>query len=69
MGLRDRLRALERLSEGEMVSIPQPGRPPARFPESALKDAFLTNVRRLCGEDVPEHPLSVAAAHSGIRSG
>jgi hypothetical protein len=32
VGLRDRLRALERLSEGEMVSIPQPGRPPAKVP-------------------------------------
>ncbi len=61
MGLRDRLRRLEKLSEGPVTVIPQPDGPPVRFPESALKEAFLANVRRACGEDVPAHPLSVAA--------
>jgi hypothetical protein len=65
VSIRGRLRRLEELSEGPVVVIPQPDGPPARFPESALKDAFLTNMRRLRGEDVPEHPLSIAAVRSG----
>ncbi len=65
MSIRDRLRRLERASEEDMVLIPQPDGPPVKFPESALKDAFLINVRRATGEDVPEHPLSIAAARSG----
>ncbi len=48
-----------------MVVISQPDGPPARFPEGALEEAFLTNMRRVRGEEVPEHPLSVAAARSG----
>ncbi len=52
------------MAEGDVVSIPQRGGPPARFPESALKNAFLSAVRRTCGEDVPEHPLSTAARNS-----
>ena len=64
MGLRDRLRRLERLSEGVVVSIPQPTGPDARFAESALQEAFLTTTRRLCGEDLEPHPLALAAARS-----
>ena len=64
MSIRDRLRRLERESEGEMVAIPQPDGPPARFPKRAVQDAFVNNVRRLCGEDVEPHPLAVAAARS-----
>lgn len=64
MSLRDRLRRLERLSEGVTVSIPQPNEPPARFPESALKEAFLVTTARLSGDDVPPHPLALAAARS-----
>ncbi len=65
MSIRGRLRRLEELSDGPVVVIPQPDGPPARFPEGALKEAFLTNMRRVRGEEVPEHPLSVAAARSG----
>ncbi len=60
----DRLRRLRRAADEEMVSIPQPTGPPARFPESALEEAFLTTTRRQMGEDVPPHPLALAAARS-----
>ena len=66
MGIRDRLRRLQRLSEGEMVVIVQQDGTTARFPEAALKDAFCRNMDRLRGMDVEPHPLSVAiqnAAH------
>ena len=62
--MRGRLRRLERLAEGNVVSIPQPDGPPARFPASDLAAAFLVNTRRLVGEAVPAHPLSEAAARS-----
>ncbi len=64
MSLRDRLRRLERASEGVTVSIPQPYGPPARFPESELERAFLCNVCRATGDDIPPHPLSLAAGRS-----
>ncbi len=64
MGLKDRLRRLERESEGEMVFIPQPDVTVKRFPQSALQESFVTNMKRLRGEDVPHHPLGVAAAES-----
>ena len=64
MSFRRRVRRLERLAEGPLVSIPQPGGPPARFPASDLEAAFLANTRRLKGEDVPAHPLAEAAARS-----
>lgn len=60
----DRLRRLQRLAEGETVVIPQPHGAPMRFPESALKEAFLTTARRQCGEDVEPHPMGLAAARS-----
>ena len=47
MGLKDRLRRLEREAEGEMVFVPQEDGTVKRFPQS---------------EDVPHHPLGVAAA-------
>lgn len=64
MGFRDRLRQLERLTRGDDIEIPQRTGPPARFPVSQLEEAFKINMRRLRGEDVPPHPLSVAAANS-----
>ncbi len=64
MGLRDRLRRLEREAEGEMVSVPQKDGTAKRFPQSALREAVMTNMKRLRGEDVPHHPLGVAAAES-----
>lgn len=64
MGLREQLRRLRRASEGVTVSIAQPDSPPARFAESELAQAFLTTARRQMGEDVPPHPLALAAARS-----
>ncbi len=64
MPIRARLQRLLRRSERDIISMPQPDGPPARFPQSALKDAFLANTRRICGEDVPAHPLSDAATRS-----
>ena len=64
MGLRDALRRLRRQSEGAVVTIEQPDGPPAKFPESQLGDAFVTTTRRNCGENIPPHPLSLAAGRS-----
>ena len=64
MGLRDRLRRLEKKAEGEMVFVPQEDGMVKRFPQSALQEAFVTNMKRLRGENVPHHPLGVAAAES-----
>lgn len=68
MGLRDRMRRLECLSEGEMVVIPQAYGTVRRFLTSALKDAFLVNVNRICGEDVEPHPLSLAIQNAAHRA-
>ena len=35
-----------------------------RQARSALADAYVNAVRRTCGEDLPEHPLSAAARNS-----
>ena len=64
MTLRGRLRRLEREAEGEMVFVPQKDGTMKRFPQSALQESFVTNMKRLRGEDVPPHPLGVAAAES-----
>ena len=64
MGLKDRLRRLEKEAEGEVVFVPQKNGTVKRFPQSALQESFLTNMKRLRGEDVPHHPLGVAAAES-----
>ena len=64
MGLRDRLRRLERKAEGEMVFVPQKDGTAKRFPQSVLQESFVTNLKRLRGENVPHHPLGVAAARS-----
>lgn len=64
MSIRDRLRRLEREAEGFTVSIPQPDGAPAWFPQSALREAFLTTTARLSGERLPPHPLGLAAARS-----
>ena len=64
MSFRAKLRRLERLAVGNVISISQPDGPPARFPEGALKDAYVNAFRRCCGEDLPEHPLSAAARNS-----
>jgi len=64
MSLRAWLKRLERSSSEEFVSIPQKDGSAAHFPPDELKEAFLVNQRRLQGEDVPPHPLTVAAANS-----
>ncbi len=35
-----------------------------RFGAQALQESFVTNMKRLRGEDVPHHPLGLAAAES-----
>ncbi len=64
MSLRRSLRRLERLLEGEYVTIPQRDGSVKRFPESALADAFLAAHYRASGHDVPDHPLSQACRRS-----
>jgi hypothetical protein len=64
--VRDRLRRLERRAEGNVVSISQPDGPPVRFPEAALRHAYLNLMSRMgAGDDAPpEHPLIEAARSS-----
>ncbi len=50
-----------------MLVIPQAGGTVKRFPTSALKEAFLTNVDRLRGENLDPHPLSVAIQNAANR--
>ena len=58
MGLRAFIRRLERLSEGEVLVIPQQDGTVRRFPQSVAAEAFLS----LCeGRD---HPLLQAARNS-----
>ena len=66
MGLRDRLRRLEREAEEEMIVIPQKDGTVKRFPQSDGLDAFMNFFDRLgAGEDAPpEHPLIDAARNS-----
>jgi hypothetical protein len=62
--LRFRLERLEREAEGEMVFVSQRDGTAKRFPQSALHESFVMNMKRLRGEDVPHPPLGVAAAES-----
>jgi hypothetical protein len=64
VGLKDRLRRLEREAEGKVVLVPQKDGTAKRFPQGALQESFVTNMKRLRDEDVPHHPLGVAAAQS-----
>jgi hypothetical protein len=64
MGLKDRLRQLERKSEGEMVLISQPGGSVARFPKVDLADAFIVALDRELGRTTEDHPLCQAARYS-----
>ena len=64
MGLRDALRRLRRESKSELVEIPQQDGTVKRFPQSAMREAFINECRRLRGEDLPVHPLTLAAANS-----
>ena len=67
MGLRRRVKRLEKETEGGTVFIPQRDGTAKRFPATALQEAFLVNMQRLRGEDVPPHPLGLAAAASPDR--
>ena len=63
--MRSKLRRLEKLAEEEMIIIPQQDGPPKKFPQSAAEEAFMRSLERLKGNlDLPEHPLSTAAANS-----
>ena len=64
MRIGDRLNKLERMSKRDAVHIPQEDGTVKSFPQSALKEAFLNEVRRIRGETVPEHPLTTAADNS-----
>ncbi len=66
MGLRDRLKRLERAAEEEMIIIPQKDGPPKKFPPGAGMDAYMNMMDRLgAGEGAPpEHPLIAAARNS-----
>jgi hypothetical protein len=66
LGLKDKLRRLERSSKGEWISIPQQDGTVRRFSRSAYRDAFLNTIDRLgAGEAAPpRHPLLEAAANS-----
>ena len=58
MGLKDRLRWLEKEAEGEMLVVPQKDGTVARFPQSAGAEALVSLIG---GED---HPLARAARNS-----
>jgi hypothetical protein len=66
MGLKGWIKRLEREAREELVEIPQQDGTVARFPMSALPEAFINSVERLgAGEDAPpEHPLVAAARNS-----
>jgi len=64
VALKDRVKRLEREAGGGTVSIPSEDGTARRFPATALQEAFLVNLKRLRGENVPPHPLSVAASES-----
>jgi hypothetical protein len=62
--MRSKLKRLERMAEEDYIIIPLTDGSTAKFPPQAAEEAFLTSLARLKGEDVPEHPLSTAAANS-----
>jgi hypothetical protein len=66
VGLRDKLRRLEREAREEMIEIPQQDGTVARFPQSSAAEAYMNLMDRLgAGEDAPpEHPLIAAARNS-----
>ena len=66
MGLRGRIRHLERNAHEEMIEIPQKDGTVARFPKSASMEAFANLVGRMgAGEGAPpEYPLLEAARNS-----
>lgn len=55
MGLRDKLKRLEREARGGMIEIPQPDGTLKRFPQSDAAEAYLALM------DGRDHPLAQAA--------
>ena len=66
MGLKDRLRHLERKGAEALITIPQKDGSIKRFPPCAFEEAFLCAMARIgAGEDAPpRHPLLEAARNS-----
>jgi hypothetical protein len=66
VGLRGRLKRLERAARGEMIEIPQKDGTVARFPQSSAVEAFTNWFDRLgAGEEAPpEHPMLAAVRNS-----
>ena len=67
MGLRGRIKRLERDARGEMVAIGQPDGSVERFPRSELAPAYLNAFDRAVGRSDPDeawHPLCAAARNS-----
>jgi hypothetical protein len=64
--MRDRLRRAEQQAAelGGVAYIPQIDGPPVRVSNEEMREAFSVSVKRLCGQNVPEHPVSRAAANS-----
>lgn len=65
MGLKDRLKTLEKVAAVEMISIPQADGSTKKFQSGAVMDAFLNMAARgrahHKGEELPPpHPLTVA---------
>ena len=66
MGLKDRLRRLERAAEGPVVTIPQQDGT-VRFPERDLFPAYQDALDRALGRSGPEepaHPICTAARNT-----
>jgi hypothetical protein len=66
VGIRNKLKKLERQAEGETISIPQRDGTVRRFPAGTDKEAFTNLMDRLgAGEDAPpEHPMLAAVRNS-----
>jgi hypothetical protein len=66
LGLRDKLKRLERARRKEMIAIPQKDGTIKRFPKSAVRYAYANLMNRLgTGADAPpEHPMLEAARNS-----
>jgi hypothetical protein len=67
--VRSRLKKLERQADSHAIVIPQQSLPPAKFPRSALKEAFVNGMNQIKaaaeGRDLPpDHELVTAAKNS-----
>jgi hypothetical protein len=66
VGLKDRLRRVEKEAEGEMIVLPQEDGAVKRFSQQDSVDAFINLCDRLgAGDDTPpEHPMIEAIRNS-----